>query len=326
MKRACAIRLCALATLAAAGPANALVFQLTGTITSCTPSCDSLAFLGTGSTISGFIEVSELWLRDGTWAGEDVRDVAFTIGDPALPPFGPSDPPDPVVDNPFTLDPGEDGGRLVVARGQTINNPRGSWPPCDPQSLGPGCVIDSAGTYDGTTLDSGILDVWVTEGLLGANGIVVRLDFAAGTFVINLFENAVVMAGGDFNLVQEEPHDILIQGFGLDARRGRCRNLDTGFVVNPPGALGLVVPCEAYGFVAAPGDRVALTILGTAFTVEQLGSLTYGVDVDAGVCVNHTTGERVETVATRGAVECVTAGLVAAPGDLVSITAVGAAQ
>ena len=59
-------------------------------------------------------------------------------------------------------------------------------------------MITSAGTYDGTSLDSGLMDIWLTQGLLASNGAVIRLDFDTGTFAVNIFEGLIFVAGGDF--------------------------------------------------------------------------------------------------------------------------------
>jgi hypothetical protein len=103
-----------------AAPAHAVILNFSGEITSCTPTCDSFAFLGTGSLLVGTIEFDDAALADGTWTGGDVLNLSFSVFDPSMPHHGPTNPPDPVADNPFTLDPTVDGGGLTVANGQPI--------------------------------------------------------------------------------------------------------------------------------------------------------------------------------------------------------------
>jgi hypothetical protein len=196
----------ALGLLGFAGTAGAVTFNFAGTVTSCTPTCLSFAFLGTGSTLVGSMSFDDAALGDGTWNGGDVLGLSFTVADPALPPFGPSDPPNPVTDNPFTLDPTVDGGGLVVANGQNITTPRGTF--------GPPTVITSSGTYDGSSLDSGIMDIWLTQGLLAGNGAVIRLDFNTGTFAVNIFEGIIFVAGGTFTNAAVIPVPAAVWLFG----------------------------------------------------------------------------------------------------------------
>ena len=176
---------CALLTGAEVAAAT---FEFTGTVETCTPTCKSFAFLGVGSTLEGFIEMDDDGIADGTWDGDDVTDFSFTVGDPSVPPFGPSDPPDPIADNPFTLDATADGGGLVVANGQEICNPRGCWEPP--------LVIVSSGLTDGVTLTSGLMDLWLTTTVLANNGAIVSINFGAGTFEVTIFEKTVVVATG----------------------------------------------------------------------------------------------------------------------------------
>src|SRR5262245_48055949 len=136
-------------------PAHAVILNFSGEITSCTPTCDSVAFLSTGSLLVGTVELDDAAIADGTWTGGDVLDLSFAVFDPAVAHHGPTNPPDPVLDNPFTLDPTVNGGGLTVANGQPITNPRGTWPACVPPGMGPGCVITSQGTYSGTSLNGG---------------------------------------------------------------------------------------------------------------------------------------------------------------------------
>jgi hypothetical protein len=185
-----------LGLLGLSSTAGAVTINFAGSVTSCTPTCDSFAFLSTGSTLSGSVIFDDAALADGIWTGGDVLGLSFTVFDPAAPIFA-SDPPNPITDNPFTLDPSANGGGLVVANGVPITNPRGTWQACIPPA-DTSCVITSAGTYDGTSLDSGLMDIWLTQGVLAQNGAVVRLDFDTGTFAVNIFENLVFVAGGEF--------------------------------------------------------------------------------------------------------------------------------
>jgi hypothetical protein len=138
----------AAAALLAGGSAGAATFTFSGTVTGCTLTCDSFAFLSTGSTIDGFLELDDAAIADGTWVGGDVIDLEFTVGDPNTPPFGPSIPPNPALDNPFVLDQTADRGGLTVANGQNITTPRGTF--------GPPTVIVSSGTTNGSTTFDGI--------------------------------------------------------------------------------------------------------------------------------------------------------------------------
>src|SRR5262247_1687399 len=95
-----------------AAPAHAVIVTFSGNITSCTPTCDSFAFLSTGSLLVGTMELDDAAIADGTWTGSDVLSLSFSVYDPATARHGPSVPPDPVADNPFTLDPTADGGGL----------------------------------------------------------------------------------------------------------------------------------------------------------------------------------------------------------------------
>src|SRR5262245_1313454 len=168
--------------------AHAVILNFSGEVTSCTPTCDSFAFLSTGSLLVGTMELDDAAIADGTWTGSDVLSLSFSVFDPAVPHHGPTNPPDPVADNPFTLDPTVNGGGLTVANGLPITNPRGTWPACVPPNMGPGCVITSQGTFDGSRLNGGVMDLWVTQGVLANNGAVIHLDFSAGEFVVNIFE------------------------------------------------------------------------------------------------------------------------------------------
>ena len=235
----------AAALLLATGPVAAKTFNLTGVVTSCTPTCNSFAFLGTGSTIDGFLEMDDAAIADGAWVGADVTELSFTVGDPALPPFGPSDPPDPVVDNPFVLDQTAERGGLIVAAGEPITNPRGTWPVCNPGQIS-GCVQNSAGTTDGNTLTGGFMDIWVTTTVLAANGAVIHIDFTAGTFTVNIFENLIFVAGGTIAPVVSDT-----DGDGLNDDADNCTNVanngqpGTGPAQNDTDGDGIGNMCDA---------------------------------------------------------------------------------
>ena len=203
-----------LVALGASATSAAKTFYFTGTVQQCTPTCDSFVFLGTGSTLDGYITFDDGGIGDGTWTGGDVTDLSFRVFDPAFPPFGPSDPPNPAIDNPFVVDLSADGGGIIVANGQAITNPRGTWQPCVPPN-DTGCVRTSAGTTDGDTLTSGFIDLWLTQGLLANNGAVISLQIdsdcpafnppsiPAPCFAVNIFERLVFVSGGDTNPVTD---------------------------------------------------------------------------------------------------------------------------
>jgi hypothetical protein len=199
-----------IALVVATATADAKTFYLSGTATQCTPTCDSFVFLSTGSLVDGFVTFDDDAIADGTWMGTDITGFSFTVLDPAAPLFGPSDPPNPATDNPFVLDPTADGGGMVVANGQSIVNPRGTWLACVPPAE-VGCVRTSAGTTDGTILTGGFVDFWLTQGLLANNGAIVTLrldeecidELTPGAepipppcFEVNIFEGLVFVAGG----------------------------------------------------------------------------------------------------------------------------------
>lgn len=188
--------------------ANAVTIAFDGTVTSCTPTCNSFAFLRSGSDLSGEVVFDDAALADGTWTGDDVLGLSFTVYNPAAPIFA-SDPPNPVTDNPFTLDPSANGGGLVVANGQSITTPRGTF--------GPPTVITSSGTYDLGHLAGGVMDIWLTQGLLANNGAIIHLDFDTGTFAVNIFEGAIFVAGGTFSNAAEipAPAALWLMGSGL---------------------------------------------------------------------------------------------------------------
>jgi hypothetical protein len=125
---------------------------------------------------------------------------SFTAGDPSVPPHGPSTPPDPILDNPFTLDRSADGGGLVVANGQEICTPTDPTPLC----RGPPLVIVSSGTTDGATLDTGNMDLWLTTTFLADNGAIISIDFGAGTFTITFSQKTEVVATGTISAVVQD--------------------------------------------------------------------------------------------------------------------------
>jgi hypothetical protein len=98
-----------LGLLGLSGTAGALTINFTGTVDSCTPTCDSFPFLAAGSTLTGTMDFDDAAIADGSWTGSDVLPgFSFVVFNPALPPHA-SDPPDPTADNPFTLDESADG-------------------------------------------------------------------------------------------------------------------------------------------------------------------------------------------------------------------------
>ena len=181
----------------------------------CTPTCLSFAFLAAGSEFNGFITLDDAGIADGAFVGADVDDLAFEVFDPATAQFGPSSPPNPVTDNPFVIDQSADGGGIIVARGQAITNPRGTWQPCVPPA-DTGCVRTSTGTTNGEALTGGFIDLWLTQGVLAANGAVItlKLDEACATtdagvslappcFEVRIFERQVYVASGQFTGITE---------------------------------------------------------------------------------------------------------------------------
>lgn len=181
------------ATFAAAADTR-VVF--TGEVDSCTPTCLSFDFLDVGSTVDGFIDFDAAQFGDGVWIGGDVTNLQFVFENPALPPVE-SDPPNPIIDNPYALDQTPDGGAIVVASGQDITNPRGTFP-----------SAQSMGTHDGSVIDSGFIDLWLTEGALANNGAVLIIDFDTGTFELTIFEGLIFLAGGSItNTIQVDVPD-----------------------------------------------------------------------------------------------------------------------
>jgi hypothetical protein len=209
--------LIAMLALGASAPAVAKTFYFNGTVIQCTPTCDSFVFLGVGSTLDGYMTLEDAGIDDGTYDGGDVTDLSFQVFDPAFPVAGPSDPPNPALDNPFVVDQTPDGGGIVVANGEAITNPRDTWNPCVPPNEA-GCVRTSAGATDGETLTSGFIDMWLTAGLLANNGAVITLRFDVQCldeltpgaipipppcFEVNIFEGLVFVAGGSVATVSE---------------------------------------------------------------------------------------------------------------------------
>ena len=215
-KRLLAVSGLAAGLLLVGGPAAAKQFFFTGHVITCTPTCNSFSFLGPDpgdpndaqSELNGYLEFDDDAIADGKWVGSDITNLSFDVFDPAHPIVA-HDPPDPTVDNPFTIDPTPDGGGVVVASGQPITNPRGTWQPCVPPQE-TGCVMTSAGTTDGITLTGGFVDLWLTQGLLANNGAVIHIDLAAGTFTVNIFENAINVASGNVSQVLDTDGDGLL--------------------------------------------------------------------------------------------------------------------
>ena len=304
-------------------PAHAVIVNFSGTVASCTPTCDSFAFLGAGSLLVGTIEFDDAALADGTWTGGDVLDLSFTVFDPAVPHHGPSDPPDPVLDNPFTLDPTANGGGIIVANGQPIANPRGTWPACVPPNMGPGCVITSQGTFNGMRLNGGVMDLWLTAGTLANNGAVIRLDFTTGEFDVNIFEGLIFVAGGSFTNTTTPPPNGTLQGRQIAGTSGRCQNVTTGQNINVP-LTGPNLPCEARGLSASPFDELNIVMNGTAQSSSLLGGRMNGSTVTFVRCRNVTTGSQVIATPPSGTQwNCVARGLVVTPGDSVQMTVRG---
>ena len=49
------------------------------------------------------------------------------------------------------------------------------------------------------------MDLWITQGILANNGAVIHIDFNAGTFTVNIFENLIFVAGG----IVGEPRPVI---------------------------------------------------------------------------------------------------------------------
>jgi HYDIN/CFA65/VesB-like, Ig-like domain len=188
--------------LLASVPAGAKSFFFSGAVAACTPTCNSFAFLRAGSEFNGYITLSDAGIADGVFIGADVTGLAFEVFNPGGAPFGPSNPPNPVTDNPFVLDRSVNGGSIVVANGQQITNPRGTFP-----------SAQSNGTTDGTVITGGFLDFWLTQGLLANNGAVITLRFDSTCavvlngvpasidppcFEVQIFEQTVYVSSGQF--------------------------------------------------------------------------------------------------------------------------------
>lgn len=178
--------LAGVAVVGLSGAASAATVNFSGVVTDCTPTCLSFPFLDTGSELNGQIDFGS-GFDDGVWDGGDVTVVSATVLNPGIPVTPPSDPPNPAVDNPFTLDQTPEGGGIVVANGQDITNPRGTFP-----------SRQSMGTQDGAIIDSGFLDLWLTQGLLANNGAIITLDFTSNTWQVAIFEGLIFVAGGTF--------------------------------------------------------------------------------------------------------------------------------
>jgi hypothetical protein len=199
--------------------ADAKTFFFSGTVAACTPTCESFAFLRAGSEFNGFITLDDAGIADGVFDGGDVTDLAFEVFNPAGQTFGPSNPPSPVTDNPFVLDQSVDGGKIIVANGQQITNPRGTF-----------VSAVSTGTTDGIVLTGGFLDFWLTQGLLANNGAVITLRFDADCatnlsapggapvvldppcFEVRIFEQVTYVSSGQFialtSLVSGNPNPL----------------------------------------------------------------------------------------------------------------------
>jgi hypothetical protein len=205
-------------TLTASAPAVAKTYFFSGSVAYCTPTCNSFAFLRAGSEFNGFLELNDAAIADGVFVGGDVTDLAFEVFNPGGQP-NTSDPPNPVTDNPFVLNQGANGGGIIVANGQDITNPRGTF------------TSDvSTGTTDGTTITSGFIDFWLTEGLLANNGAVITLRFDASCatnatlpggdpvlldppcFEVRIFEQVTYVSSGQFtsliDLVSADPDPV----------------------------------------------------------------------------------------------------------------------
>jgi HYDIN/CFA65/VesB-like, Ig-like domain/Abnormal spindle-like microcephaly-assoc'd, ASPM-SPD-2-Hydin len=195
--------------LLASAPVDAKTFYFSGSVATCTPTCNSFNFLDAGSEFNGYITLNDVGIADGGYDGGDVMGLAFQVFNPGAA-MQASNPPDPTGDNPFVIDDTNNGGGIVVARGQSITNPRGTWNACVPPAVS-SCVRASAGTTDGTVLDTGFIDFWVTQGLLANNGAVISLQFdqPCGSapaldppcFLVNIFENLVTVSSGTFAAV-----------------------------------------------------------------------------------------------------------------------------
>ena len=262
--RFAAVSLYLAAALCGAPSAQAATLHFTGTVQQCTPTCASFTFLDAGSRLTATLVLDDAGIADGTWTGADVRMISITTLNPGAPRFGPSDPPNPATDNPFTIDRSANGGGVVVARGQSITNPRGTWPPCVPPQT-TSCVRTSGGTTDGQTLTSGFLDLWLTEGLLANNGAVISLQvnsdcaafnppsIPAPCFALNIFERQVFVAGGDVSLggtdlphISVVPEQIDFGTIGVfDTRVRRVTLTNTGTANLIIGDLGATHPPDA---------------------------------------------------------------------------------
>ncbi len=69
--------------LALSGAANATTYDFSGTISSCTTTCDSFPALTIGSLVEGSIDINTS--ANGSWAFADINSFLYTIFNPALP-------------------------------------------------------------------------------------------------------------------------------------------------------------------------------------------------------------------------------------------------
>ncbi len=104
---------------------------------------------------------------------------------------------------------------------------------------------------------------------------------------------------------------------GLDPVHAVCRNETTGDSVAIPLSGVDTWNCEKAGLSASPGDRIAQAVAGSAALGSTSGTIT-GVDGEAALCRNLTTGESVTIPLMGGTTwDCEGSGFVISPGDAI---------
>jgi hypothetical protein len=100
-KRVSALALAGASLLAFAGTAGATVYNYSGVVTSCTPTCDSFAALAVGTEVTGQVQIETS--PNGTWTFADVSPAfSYTVLNPNAP-LEPFDGTNPTTANPLPL-------------------------------------------------------------------------------------------------------------------------------------------------------------------------------------------------------------------------------
>jgi hypothetical protein len=100
-KHVSALALAGVSLLAFAGTAGATVYNYSGVVISCTPTCDSFAALAVGTEVTGQVEIATS--PNGTWTFADVSQAfSYTVLNPNAP-LEPFDGTNPDTANPLPL-------------------------------------------------------------------------------------------------------------------------------------------------------------------------------------------------------------------------------